>query len=157
MALAPPLVSAADFALFLRTTYSEGQEAQATLILQVVSAWARTVGKTAWNDTDQLPPDDVVGVVLSAARREWLNPDRIITEAMGPISVTRAAPPPGFFSPGELQILKKKSSGALYTIGTRREECGWGVGYLHMNEQLSDEPFPYLNYGEPGWKDTLHE
>lgn len=155
MALAPPLVTTDDFALYLRTTFTGDEDEQAELILQVVSAWARTVGQTNWGP-DKLPPDDVVGVVLSAARREWLNPDRIITESMGPISVTRAAPPAGFFSPGELQILKKKSSGSLFTIGTKREEYGWGVGYLHMNQQLSDEPFPYLNYGEPGWEDTIH-
>jgi hypothetical protein len=114
------------------------------------------VGGKNWNNTDLLPPDDVVGVVLSASRRELVNPDRIITESMGPLSVTRARPPDGFFTAGELAILARKSGGGLYTISTRREEESWGVGYLHMREDLSDEAFPYLNYGEPGWEDTIH-
>lgn len=122
------------------------------MVLQVVSAWARTEAKKNWSEA----PDDVVGVVLSAARRELVNPDRTITETMGPLSVTYDKAPEGFFTRGELAILRKKSSGSLYTISTRREERGWGTGYLHMREDLSDEPFPYLNYGEPGWEGTVH-
>lgn len=156
MALAPALVSVDDFALFLRTTFSSDEEDQAALTLAVVSAWARTIGGRNWNLTDLLPPDDVVGVILSASRREWSNPDRIISETMGPLSVTRAKPPDGFFDPGEVAILRKKSSGSLYTISTRREEDRWGTGYLHMRADLSDEPTPYLNHGEPGWEDTIH-
>lgn len=157
MSLAAPLASVADLATFTRTTFTGDQEDQALLVLQVVSAWARTVGGRNWNDTDLLPPDDVVGVVLSAARRELANPDRVISEHMGPLSVTWAKPPDGFFTQGELAILRKKSSGGgLFTISTRREEQGWGVGYLHMRDDLSDEPFPYLNHGEPGWGGTVH-
>ncbi len=158
MPLAPPLATVEDLGAFMRTTFvpSSPEEEQAYLILQVVSAWARTVGGRHWNNTDLLPPDDVVGVVLSAARRELVNPDRVISEAMGPLSVTRARPPEGFFTAGELAILRRKSSGSLYTISTKREEKAWGVGYLHMREDLSDEPIPYLNYGEPGWDDTIH-
>jgi hypothetical protein len=156
MALAPPLADTDQLALFMRTTFEGDQQDQADLILRVVSSWVRTVAGKNWNDSDLLPPGDVVGVVLSAARREWINPDRIITEAMGPLSVTRAQPPVGFFAPGELQILRKKASGALYTISTRREEDSWGTGYLHMRPDLSDEPIPYLNWGEPGWEGTIH-
>src|SRR6478736_1899113 len=156
MALAAPLVALSDLATYMRTTFSGTQEAQAELVLRVVSAWARTEGGKNWNSTDLLPPDDVVGVVLSAARRELSNPDRIITESMGPLSVTRAKPPEGFFLAGELAILRKKSSGSLFTISTMREESGWGTGYLHMTQDLSDEPFPYMNYGEPGWDETIH-
>lgn len=156
MALAPPLASTADLAVFMRTTFTGAEEDQADLILRTVSAWARTVGGRAWNDTNLLPPDDVVGVVLSAARRELTNPDRVISESMGPLSVTWAKPPDDFFTRAEMAILKKKSTGALFTVSTRREEESWGVGYLHMRDDLSDEPFPYLNYGEPGWGGTVH-
>lgn len=156
MALAPPLATVDDLGLYARTRFEGDEEDQAYLILQVVSAWARTVGGKNWNDSTLLPPDDVVGVVLAASRREWVNPDRIITESMGPLSVTRAAPPTGFFTAGELQILRKKSTGSLFTVSTRREEEGWGTGYLHMRQDLSDEPIPYLNHGEPGWDETIH-
>lgn len=157
MALAPPLASVDDLATFMRTDFGgTGQEDQADLVLRVVSAWVRTVAGKNWNNSDLLPPDDVVGVVLSAARRELTNPDRVITETMGPLSVTRAKPPDGFFEAGELQILRKKASGSLFTISTRREEEGWSTGYLHMRTDLGDEPFPYLAYGEPGWRDTIH-
>lgn len=154
--LPPALASVDDFALFLRTTFSTEEAEQADFTLRVVSTWARTLGGRNWNDTDLLPPYDVVGVVLSAARRDWLNPDRVITESMGPMSVTRNKPPHGFFDPGEIQILRKKSSGGLHTISTRREEHGWGVAYRHMTPDLSDEPFPDLNYGEPGWESGIH-
>jgi hypothetical protein len=141
----------------MRTTFSSAEEEdQAYLVLQVVSAWVRTVGQKNWNETDLLPPDDVVGVVLSAARRELNNPDSIISETMGPLSVTRARPPEGFFTAGELAILRRKSSGSLFTISTRREEADWGTGYIHMREDLSDEPIPYLDRNDPGWDGTVH-
>ena len=155
MALSDPLVGVDDLSTFMRTTFSGAEEDQAFLILQVVSAWVRTVGRKNWNNTDLLPPDDVVGVVLSAARRELTNPDRIISETMGPLSVTRAAPPDGFFTAGELAILRRKSKGALFTISTKREEKRWGTGYLHMRDDLSDEPFPYLDRRDPGWNGTI--
>ena len=157
MALAAPLVGVADLATFMRKPLSGDEGSQADMILRVVSAWARTVGGKNWNSTDLLPPDDVVGVVLSAARRELNNPDRVISEDMGPLSVKYAAPPEGFFTRGELAILSRKSKGSLFTISTRREELGWGDGYLHMTEDLSDEPFPITTYGEPDWPCTIHD
>lgn len=157
MALSPPLVSVEDLATFMRTQFPTPEdEDQAYLILQVVSAWVRTVGQKNWNNTDLLPPDDVVGVVLSAARRELNNPDRIISETMGPLSVTRAAPPDGFFTAGELAILRKKSAGSLFTISTRREDEALSEGYIHMRDDLSDEPFPYMNSRDPGWPWSIH-
>lgn len=157
MALAEPLVSVSELATYMKATFAEGSETdQADMVLRVVSEWARTIGGKRWNNTDLLPPGDVVGVVLSASRRELTNPDRVITESMGPLSVTRARPPEGFFTPGELQILRKKSKGSLFTVSTRREEREWSTGYIHMREDLSDEAIPYLNYGEPGWGNTIH-
>lgn len=157
MALSDPLVDVLDLGTFMRTTFAAGaQEDQAYLVLQVVSAWVRGVSRKNWNNTDLLPPDDVVGVVLSAARRELNNPDRIISESMGPLSVTRAAPPEGFFTPGELAILRRKSSGSMYTIPFRREDDSWAVGYVHMTENLNDEPFPYLDQWDPGYWGTIH-
>lgn len=155
MALAAPLATVAQLSTFMRKTFSTDEESQAYLTLQVVSAWARSEGKKNWNATDLLPPDDVVGVVLSASRREMGNPDRVISQSMGPMSVAFNKAPEGFFTPGELAILRKKSSGSLFTVSTRREETNWGVGYLHMRQDLSDEPFPYLNYNEPGWEGTI--
>src|SRR6478752_7234999 len=151
MALADPLVDTDVLGAYMRTTFAGDMLTQANLVLQVVSAWARTVGAQAW--TDETVPDDVVGVVLSASRRELSNPDRIITEQMGPLSITRAKPPEGFFTNGEMAILRRKAGGGLFTVSTRREEAEWGVGYLHMREDLSDELFPYLNWNEPGYDD----
>lgn len=156
MALSAPLVGVDDLSTFMRTQFVGDQEDQAYLVLQVVSAWVRTTGGKNWNNTDLLPPDDVVGVVLSASRRELNNPDRIISETMGPISVTRAAPPEGFFTRGELSILRRKSSGSLFTISTRREDDNWGTGYIHMREDLSDEPFPYMNVDDPGYPGLIN-
>lgn len=156
MALAPPLASVDELSAFMRIRFAADQEEQALLTLQVVSAWVRTVARKNWNTTDLLPPDDVVGVVLSAARREMGNPDRIISESMGPLSVTRAVPPDGFFTKGELAILRRKTSGSMYTIPFRREDERWAVGYIHMTENLTDEPVPYLDQWDPGYWDTIH-
>ena len=156
MALAPPLVSVEDLSTFMRESLTGTKYDQAELVLQVVSAWTRTVGGKNWNSTDLLPPDDVVGVVLSAARRELNNPDRVISEDMGPLAVKYAPPPEGFFTKGERAILSRKSSGSLFTISTRREDSGWGDGYLHMREDLSDDPIPVTRYGEPDWNCTIH-
>lgn len=158
MALAAPLVDVETLSTFMRAPFLGTEGDQALLILQVVSAWARTVGGKNWNTTTtaaMMPPDDVVGVVLSAARREITNPNRVITESLGPVSVTWAPPPEGFFTPAELRILGRKSSGNLFTISTRREEDSWAVGYLHMRSDLGDDPIPYLNYGEPGYDGTI--
>jgi hypothetical protein len=155
MALALPLVDVDTLSAFMRAPFSTAEEEQAYLILQVVSAWARTVGGKNWNNTTTPPPDDVVGVVLSAARREMTNPNRVISESLGPVSVTWAPPPDDFFTPAELRILSRKSKGSLFTVSTRREDAAWAVGYLHMREDLSDEPIPYLNYGEPGFEGTI--
>lgn len=157
MALSDPLVDVLDLGTFMRTTFASGaEEDQAYLVLQVVSAWVRTIGRKNWNTTDNLPPDDVVGVVLSAARRELNNPDRIISESMGPLSVTRALPPDGFFTAGELAILRKKSSGSMYTMSFRREDDRFAVGYIHATENLSDQPIPYMDQWDPGYPGSIH-
>ena len=156
MSLAPSLVEVSDLETFMRITFdTDSKRDQAELVLQVVSAWARTVGGKNW-DTQNPAPDDVVGVVLSAARRELTNPDRVITESMGPLSVTWAKPPEQFFTAGELAILRKKSASGLYTVSTHREEKGWGTGYLYMRGDVSVEPMPVTNYGEPDWEGTYH-
>ena len=157
MSLAPPIATTDQLAMWMREPWTGDEEEQADLILRVVSAWVRTIGGKQWGIGDVGTPDDVVGVVLSASRREWDNPDRYITESMGPLSVTRAQPPRDFFTPGELRVLVKRSgNNGLFTVSTKREESGWSTGYLHMREDLSDEAFPYLNYGEPGWDETIH-
>jgi hypothetical protein len=157
MALADPLVTVEELSTFMRTTFASGPERdQAYLVLKVVSAYVRTLGQKNWNNTDLLPPGDVVGVVLSASRRELTNPDRIISESMGPISVTRQVPPDGFFTRGEMAIIRKKSSGSMYTIPFRREDDRWAVGYIHMTYDLSDEPFPYFDQWDPGYWGTIH-
>lgn len=156
MPLAAPLATVEQLSTYMRKTFTTTEGQQAYLTLQVVSAWARTEAKKNWNGSDLLPPDDVVGVVLSAARREMTNPDRVVSQSMGAMSVTYEKAPVGFFTPGELAILRKKSSGSLFTVSTRREDQSWGMGYLHMRDDLSDDPFPYLNHGEPGWEGTVH-
>jgi hypothetical protein len=156
MALTDPLVSVDELSTFMRTTFTDPEADQAEMVLKMVSAWVRTLGQKNWNNTDLLPPDDVVGVVLSAARRELNNPDRIISESMGPFGVTRTPPPDGFFTRGEMAIIRKKASGAMYTIPFRREDDRWAVGYVHMTYDASDEPFPYFDQWDPGYWGTIH-
>jgi len=156
MSFSDPLADVADLATFMRTNFNGPEEEQAILVLKIISAWVRTLGQKNWNNTDLLPPADVVGVVLSASRRELSNPDRIISESMGPVSVTRLTVPDGFFTKGEMAIIRKKSSGSMYTIGFRREDDRWAFGYIHMTPDLSDDPFPYLDEWDPGYWGTIN-
>ena len=75
---------------------------------------------------------------------------------MGPISVTRLTVPDGFFTKGEMAIIRKKSSGSMYTIPFSREDDRWAMGYIHMTQDLSDEPLPYLDRWDPGYGGTVH-
>lgn len=155
-ALDEPLATPEQLATYMQKEFTGPELDRADLVLRVVSAWVRSTARKYYNSTNFLPPSDVIGVVLSAARREMVNPDRVITEQMGPLSVTRAQPPEGFFTPGEMQILLRKSGNSLFTVSTRREEQGWSTAYIHMREDLSDEPIPYLGPNDPGHRGTIH-
>lgn len=153
------LASVDDLQKLMKRTFSGGDLEQANMVLQIVSSWARAVSGRSWLDAPTGVPADVVGVVLTASRRELSNPDRVIMRTKGPFSVTYDKPPVGFFSAGELSILKRfaRKLGGLFTVSTTRGDVapGYNDGFL-TTDQLGGDPFGYYREGEPGWEDSYH-
>lgn len=153
------LASVDDLAILMKRTFSGDDLAQATLVLTIVSSWARGVSGQSWPDAPTGVPQDVIGVVLTASRRELLHPDPLITgETMGPFAVTYGTPPDGFFTPAELAILRKFSGrpAGLFTISMSRGDVptAYTDGYLTMDG--GGEPLPYYAFGDPGWEFSDH-
>lgn len=149
------LASIDDLQTLMSTDFSGDASEQAELVLSIVSSWARAVSGQSWPDAPAGVPDDVRAVVLQASRRELRNPDRVITRAMGPFSVTYSQPPDGFFYPAELAILKRfRRSGGLRVVGTTRGECGRPeVGFLQYGE--GDVLFPCFSECDPGFEESV--
>lgn len=152
------LASVDDLATLMKRTFSGDDQAQACLVLGFVSSWARVVSGQQWPDAPTGVPPGVVAVVLTASRRELNNPDKVITETMGPFNVTYSTPPDGFFSIPELAILRRFSGrpAGLFTISMSRGEIptAYTDGYLTMDG--GGELLPYYGYGDPGWEFSDH-
>lgn len=153
------LASVDALQVLMKRTLTGDDLAQANLVLQIVSSWARGVSGQAWPDAPTGVPGDVVGVVLTASRRDLLAPDpRVTSETMGPFAVTYGPPPDGFFLPAELAILRKFSGrpAGLFTISMSRGDVptAFTDGYLTMDG--GGEALPYYAYGDPGWEFSDH-
>lgn len=151
------LASVSDLQTLMKTTFSGDDLDQASLVLNIVSSWVRVVSGQLWPDAPSGVPYDVIGVVLAASRRELKNPDgAIASKAKGPFSVTYSAPPPDFFTPAELAILKRfRRSAGLRTIGTTRGEHGRpDIGFLQFGN--GDVLFPAFTEGELGFMESIH-
>jgi hypothetical protein len=153
------LASVDDLATLMKLAPFTGIDLdQATLVIQIVSAWARGVSGQAWPDAPTGVPPDVRAVVLTASRRELNNPDKVITETMGPFNVTYSTPPDGFFTPAELAILRRFAGrpAGLFTISMSRGDVptAFTDGYLSFGD--GGEPLPYYAFGDPGWGCSDH-
>lgn len=151
------LASIEDLQTLMSQTFAGDDLAQAQLVLDIVSSWARVVSGRAWPDAPTGVPDDVRAVVLQASRRELKNPDRVISRQMGPFNVQYSQPPDGFFYPAELAILKRfkrGASGGLYTVGTSRGEEGrpWAGKTAYI--RYGDGIFPFCSEDE-GYGDVV--
>lgn len=89
----PPIADATALGVRLGRTLTGTDLARAEAILGDVSAMARKLSGDSgrWVDTDAEPdvadaPDDVIAVVLAAARRLFLNPDGFASEQDGDYS-----------------------------------------------------------------------
>lgn len=154
------LATVDDLQTLMGATFSAEQRGQAEAVLNMVSAWARGYSGQSWPDPASAP-EDVHWVVLSAAKRELRNPDRVVEKEKGPFSVTYDKPPDGAFLPAELAILRKfRGGGGLFTVRFGRSDttvdpfaCGKD-GYLI--DGAGGDPIPYYRRGEPGWEDSYH-
>lgn len=151
-----PLASVEDLQRLMKRTFADAELDQADIVLDAVSAWARSVSGQAWAEAPVGVPSDVMYVVLAAARRVLVNPDGVTQESMGPFSKSYDKPPKDFFTVAELAILKryreKSAGGGLFTVGfTRGEKANWGkVGHLMIDGQ----PMPAIWPGDPGYEEA---
>lgn len=154
------LASVDDLQALMGVTFTSDQRAQAELVLNMVSAWARGFSGQSWPDPASAP-EDVSWVVLAAAKRELRNPDRAIQKSKGPFSVTYDKLPDGAFLPAELAILRRfRGGGGLFTVQFGRSDtvvdpfAGGRDGYLV--DGAAGDPIPYYRSDEPGWEDSYH-
>jgi hypothetical protein len=146
----------------MKTTFDSGspEEAQAELLLQMASGWARVEARKTWATVDQIPPlkqDTVVGIILASVRRELRNPNRVIYEVHGPDSASynQNAVPPGFFTHEEREFLIgcRKHSG-LWSQSTYRDDVSTTIGYLYATNP--GIPMPMYAPWDPGWDSSVH-
>lgn len=156
------LASVSDLATLMQTTVEESfpdssaELAQANLLLQMASAWARSYAQRLWPTVDAIPDyrqDTVVGIILAAVRRELVNPRRVTYEVQGPESATYnlASCPPGFYTTEEVTYLKSCSlSGSWWVQKTYRDEPRETIGYLRATGIRA--PIPMFARDDPGYE-----
>lgn len=154
------LASTADLATFMKVEFDEAATEQAGLVLQLASAWARSIAHKLWataEDIAEFRRDTVVGIILASSRRELTNPRRVTYEVHGPDSASynQKAVPAGFFTDEELKYLQacRGSTGSLWTVETYRDEPEVSDGYLYAT--TTSKPFPmYAPYDTEGWQNS---
>lgn len=151
-----PLASVADLERLMKRTFSGADLDQVDILLDAVSAWARTVSGQEWLEAPVGVPSDVMYVVLAATRRVLVNPDGVTQESMGPFSKSYDKPPKDFFTNAELAILKryrpKSGGGGLFTVGFTRGEKAYGGAPGHLF--IDGVPVPAIWPGDPGYAEA---
>lgn len=155
------LATVSDLATLMQTTTDESfpdgsaELAQAELLLQMASAWARSYAQRLWPTVDSIPDyrqDTVVGIILAAVRRELVNPRRVTYEVQGPESATynQKACPPGFFTDEETDYLKSCSlTSSWWVQRTFRDDPRETMGYLFATGIRA--PIPMYASDDPGY------
>lgn len=153
------LATSAELATWMGASFEEDDVARSEFIIRVTSGWARQIAGKLWPDRDAADfPITVRGIVLAASRREFENPRRVTYEVKGPESASynALAYPPGFFtSPEEKFLLRFRKGGGLFTVSSYRDSPEETLGYL-VSLDTTWKPFPYFNYGDPGWEESEH-
>lgn len=155
------LASVSDLATLMQTTTTESfpdasaELAQAELLLQMASAWARSYAQRLWPTVASIPDyrqDTVVGIILAAVRRELINPRRVTYEVQGPESATYniKACPPGFYTDEEISYLERCSVTSNWWVqSTYRDDHQETLGYLFATGIKA--PVPMYVQGDPGF------
>ena len=153
----PALAEVEDLAAGIPEGIEEDSEDwdRASWVLSIVSQWARSISRKDWILT--APPDDVVAVVLLAAKREYLNPRYVIREAEGPLNAqySENSVPVGVFNAAEVAILERAwRKKGMWIKNFGRDEKSLSVGYLRTlpDEKLIAAVSPY----DPGWVESIH-
>lgn len=157
----PALATVSDLAVLMQTTFVDGspEKAQAEMLLQMASAWARSTARKLWATVADIPEyrrDTVVGIILTAVRRELRNPSRAVYEVHGPdsASYSAASVPSGFFTDEELKyLIGSRASGSWFVMETYRDDPEVSAGYLYSVN--SGRPIPFYAPGDTeGWENS---
>lgn len=131
---------------------------RAAAALSDVSALARGVAEQQWPLAPTGVPDDVIAVVLAAARRAFDNPEGFLSQTMGPLSATRAPSmvTGNVFTSAETTILKKaRPKAGLWTLVTTRGDRDAETGFVADTRPNSD-PIAYVSSVDPGFAEADH-
>lgn len=158
------LASVADLQKLMKRTFAGEDLAQAETVLDIVSAWARSVANQPWVDAPAGVPADVSGVVLTASRRELNSPNPMIkSKSKGPFSIEYREPPEDFFTKAELALLRaaapRKNPGGLFKVSLSRGESrgasSYNAGLLYLDGD-GGTLFPVFHEDDPFWGDSIH-
>lgn len=148
------LASVDQLAARLGVTLTEGTAdyARAVAALEDVSVRARSVAEQAWPDPETVP-DAVVTVVLFAARRVYVNPDRYLSNMAGSFQATLAQNEftGDIFMQAELAELRKfRPKQGLWVLSTTRTDCDPGaVLAQYYTDGNGGDPICYRAVGDP--------
>lgn len=154
----PDIADVTAFQARLGRSLAGADLARAAAAISDVSAWARSIAEQQWIDAPIGVPDDVVAVVLSAARRVFDNPQGFVYETMGPMSASRAAAvvTGSPFTAPEIAILKKaRPKAGLWTLSTTRGEHDWETGFV-ADDRPGSDPIAWYASTDPGFTDADH-
>jgi hypothetical protein len=154
----PALAEVDDLARGIPDGIDPEDEDRAQWVLEVVSGWVRIIARKDWIPP-VVPPNDVIIVLLLAAKREFLNPRYVTQEAEGPTSATYAANsvPDGVFTPAEKAILERQFNkrGGMYMRTHRRDDVRLTIGYL-QTIPAGGRLFGIVNPLDPDWDTAIH-
>jgi hypothetical protein len=132
----------------------DGDYARAQAALADASTLVRMESRRSWVDDAGAitAPDALIRVVLGAAMRNWVNPDGVIQETVGPFTRRLSEESTGvYLTKAELDIVRRyRPSGiGLWTLQTRRDECSNGT--VWCEDSFGFELFPIGSYDDGAW------
>lgn len=125
-----PLVSTAEFGVWLGQTLAGTDEERAEAILTAVSSLVRSEAGLTWED--EAVPDDIAGVVLEVASGIYHNPRAVKQTSVGDVSATFAVVSGLSLTQAQKAIIGRyrAQSRGLWTQGFTRNDLGADTVYI---------------------------
>lgn len=130
-----------------------GELGRAQAALADASALVRLEGGQTWvDDAGALTaPDAIVRVTLGAAHRNYVNPDGVVQESVGPFARRLSDQSTGvYLTKAELDIVRRfRPTSGLWTLRTQRDECSDGT--IWYEDSFGFELFPLASTDDNVW------